>query len=400
LASSTTRPSPSPAALPYVPALDGLRAVAVLVVMAQHATWVTGGAVGVYVFFALSGYLITSLLLSEHRARGTIDLARFYRRRALRLLPVLVALVLVVTAYARWAPDPLRQERTLDDTPWVLAYGSNWARIYGEDGALGLYKHTWSLAVEEQFYLLWPLLLIAALAIHCRSRSVALVALLGVGLSLATRFSLPYGDDSYARIYNGLDTQGCFLLMGCCLAAVLHASSGNRSLRLLIRRVLGVLFWPMVAVLAASVWLIPHMTDSPALRLLAAALVVACTVVVGHVAVQGSAGVARVLSWRPLTEIGKRSYGLYVWHYPIFLVASHELDGSDWKRPVQFGLSLAAAWASYRYLEKPFLRLKARSDQRAQTGAERAHQAVERRTVERRADAAIHRCDVAVGLRR
>ena len=184
-----TVPSRDPAA-GYRPALDGIRAVAVMAVIAYHLgyRWAPGGFIGVDVFFVLSGYLITSLLLAEHARTGGIALAAFWFRRARRLLPALFAMLIVVAIWVGLSASPFEMPMRREDLFWTLFYGSNWHFVQsGQDyfaqyGSASPLRHTWSLAIEEQFYLLWPLMVVGALWIG-RRRPVILAWACVVGIA-------------------------------------------------------------------------------------------------------------------------------------------------------------------------------------------------------------------------
>ncbi|HEY1116399.1 MAG TPA: acyltransferase, partial [Acidimicrobiales bacterium] len=203
----------------YWPALDGMRGVAVLLVIAYHgerSLAPRGGAIGVTMFFTLSGFLITTLLLRERASTGRIGLGRFYWRRALRLLPALVTLVAVTSAYALVTDN---HERTLGAALPVLLYVGNWVRTLHDTEGLGLLEHTWSLSVEEQFYLVWPLAVLGAAALVSKARQAEAVLALAVGGSLASllwRLQLWDAEEprwSAARLYNGTDAVADQLLV-------------------------------------------------------------------------------------------------------------------------------------------------------------------------------------------
>ena len=214
-----------------------MRGVAVLLVVAYHgerSLMPRGGAIGVTMFFTLSGFLITTLLLRERASSGRIALGRFYWRRALRLLPALVTLVAVTSAYA-WITG--NQERTLDAALPVLLYFGNWMRTLRDSEGLGLLEHTWSLSVEEQFYLVWPLAVLAAAALVPKVRqaeAVLVLALAGSAASLLWRLQLWDPDEprwSAARLYNGTDAVADQLLVGAALAAALAIWDRNAARR-------------------------------------------------------------------------------------------------------------------------------------------------------------------------
>src|SRR5215470_7724441 len=246
--------------LAYRPGLDGLRALAVIGVFVYHSRidWLPGGFLGVDLFFVLSGYLITSLLLVEWEARNRIDLRRFWLRRARRLLPALVVVVLgALVLSAIFARGDLAHTRS--DTVSSLLYYTNWHLILANHsyfvlhGNPSLLQHLWSLAVEEQFYLIWPLLLVPGLVLLGRKRLPMLV-IAGIAASAALMWTLynPYGDPS--RVYFGTDTRA-LLLMGILLALVWPLIEG------LPRRALPLLELLGVAALVGTVLLFLRMQD-------------------------------------------------------------------------------------------------------------------------------------------
>lgn len=361
-----TRAAPS-----YVPGLDGLRGLAVLAVIGYHlglAYAPRGGAIGVTLFFTLSGYLITTLLLREVEASGGVRLGHFYARRALRLLPALLLVVTAVAVYALWWAPPEAAEKNLAVLPYVVFYAANWYRAFEGFDSLGLLEHTWTLAVEEQFYLLWPAVLLAIL-LYARSRPdwrrvLLLAALVGSVAPLLIRLALWDGiEASAARVLNGADTAADPLMMGCTLAVGIvlvdgldAAGRGARRLRLALR----VAVWPAGALLIADAVLRLDGRDPErvAITLLWGPTLIglAGTVVVGWTVLRSPA----LLSWRPLRAVGVVSYGLYLWHYPIIGMLREQRpgqwDGGD--QLLAVALSALAATLSYLLLERPVLRLK------------------------------------------
>lgn len=335
--------SDGPQRLGYRPALDGLRALSVLVVVVLHA-WpsiLPGGWVGVEVFFVLSGYLITALLLTEHDRTGTISLGRFYLRRVLRLLPALavtivIALVLSLTVRPDLAALTERQAIA------AALYVANWYVAAGHSG--GLLNHTWSLSLEEQFYLVWPVLLWGLLALG--GRRLALIgAVAGIGLIFVHRLSM-HSDALYFRT----DTRGDALLLGCAVALAERLGAFTH-VRAHIVTACAIVGGVLLALTAAT---IASMTNAPAdftiVDLAAAAVVVAVAVV--------PTALARPLSWSPLVWVGQRSYGIYLLHF----VVVGGLDRAPGLLTLMLAvpLSLLAAGVSYRYVERPFLRMKGR----------------------------------------
>src|ERR687893_4241 len=214
--------------LPYMPGLDGLRALAVIAVLLYHAglSWIPGGFLGVEVFFVISGYLITAMLLAEWRVRGRVDLKAFWLRRARRLLPALYLLLLVTLAYpVVFLPGEVAGLR--NDALAAFGYVTNWYLVFGQEsyfeavGRPSLLKHLWSLAVEEQFYLLWPPVLAVGLSVGAkrwRQRRVLIVALAGAVTSALLMVILYRPEADPSRIYFGTDTRATGLLLGAALA--------------------------------------------------------------------------------------------------------------------------------------------------------------------------------------
>jgi peptidoglycan/LPS O-acetylase OafA/YrhL len=358
---TATQPSVT---LRYQPALDGIRAIAVVAVMVCHAfPTVAGGGYGVDVFFCLSGFLITSLLLDEWRATGGVRLSYFWARRGLRLLPALFVMVAAVGLYAAFvAPAALRRE-TLGAIPSVLFYFANWRRAVGHR-SLGFLGPTWSLSVEEQFYVVWPLVALVVLR-QCRRPLPWLLGIAGAGIvsALVERLMIfGLSPNTNPLRLNGADTRADQLLAGCALAAACWGLSERG--RAVLRRGLALLFVPALALFAAVVRFTPEklprsvVLDAGMLTLVAAA----STVVVGHVALNAGGRAARVLGVGPLAGIGRISYGLYLWHFAVFWIVAVHLHLTDTTLRVVciFPAALAAALLSRIAVERPLLRLKDR----------------------------------------
>jgi peptidoglycan/LPS O-acetylase OafA/YrhL len=341
--------------LGYRPGLDGLRALAVAAVFVFHAriAWLPGGFLGVDLFFVLSGYLITSLLLVEWDARGQIDFRRFWRRRARRLLPAVVVVVLAALVLsAIFARDVL--SRTRGDAVSSLLYYTNWHLIAANSsyfvhmGRPSLLQHLWSLAVEEQFYLFWPLLLVPALVLLGRKR-LPLLVVAGITGSAALMWLLYDGGDP-SRVYYGTDTRAQELLVGILLAlAWPHVARIGRHVRLLDLVGLGALIGTLVIF-----WTVREF-DPRLYRggMLGYALVFA--VLIGAVA-HPQSRLGRALGIQPLRWVGERSYGIYLWHWPVIALMRPGVD-VPWTGPglvvAQAAIVLAAAALSYRFVEQP-----------------------------------------------
>jgi peptidoglycan/LPS O-acetylase OafA/YrhL len=331
--------------LGYRPALDGLRGIAVLLVMAGHFEVVgfrRGGIVGVTIFFALSGFLITALLAEEHERSGRARLGRFYLRRAYRLLPALVVFVAAASLYeaARGATDHLVRNAGAS-----LFYVANWVAI--DAGGFGKFGHVWSLSVEEQFYLLWPAVLLATLAVVKDTRRAAFVALAGAVACGAVRLALAESGSSFDRILFGTDTRGDALLLGCFIALLFV--SGTRWLAM-----------PSAAVGAALVVfaLVSTLDSTTKLAVLLAVMAVGSALLVAGLA---SAPRWPVLELPALVWVGRISYGLYLWHF-LFTTVAKQGDGIVRVASVTAAaaLTFAAAALSYRFVERPFLVRKQR----------------------------------------
>jgi peptidoglycan/LPS O-acetylase OafA/YrhL len=357
------RPPDASTRLPYLPGLDGLRAIAVISVLLYHGewTWALGGFLGVEVFFVISGYLITSLLLAEWRDRGSIDLRHFWLRRARRLLPALFTVVAVTSVVAVvFLPDEVASLR--GDVVSALTYVTNWFFVFAEQsyfeaiGRPSMVQHLWSLAVEEQFYLLWPLLFVGGMKLFGRTK-FAWLTVGGAFASAALMWVLYTPGADPSRVYYGTDTRASGLLIGCALAFVWSPWRLRQEVTTGARRLLNVLgFVALVALVQMLVG-----TDEFAstlyrggfLRLdLIAAIVIA-------VAVHPAAALGPVLGIAPLRWIGLRSYGIYLWHWPVFQLTRPEVDVSLTGVPLfalRVGITLVLAELSFRFIEAPIRR--------------------------------------------
>ena len=369
-------------ALPHLVGLDGLRAVAVIAVVLYHAdvVWLPGGFLGVDVFFVLSGFLITSLLLVELDRTGGIDFKNFYVRRARRLLPALFA-VLAVTAVlvATIAYDGAAGFRR--DLPGALFYFSNWLNIFTDTsyfefiGRPPMLKHLWSLAVEEQFYIFWPA--IALVAYRARgARAVGWVALAGAVLStLAMTVGSIVGDmpgsADPSRLYFGTDTHLMGVSVGAALAVLWRP---GRTSPVLARQARVVISAAGVAALLVLVLMFMNIGEFSTFLYRGGFLVVALVSAV-VVAAASHRGVpfGRWLGMRPMRWIGERSYGIYLWHWPLFLVTRPGVDipvDGALALALRVALLLGVAELSYRYLEMPIRRgVLKRTWQRFQEGS-------------------------------
>ena len=349
----------------YIPALDGLRAFAVLAVIAYHLgmQWAPGGLLGVTVFFVLSGYLITSLLLIEWDNTETINLPQFWLRRVRRLMPAIV-LVIVCTAALCALLDHSLLTKLRDDMWAALLWVTNWWYIFQDAsyfdalGAPSPLTHFWSLAIEEQFYLVWPVVLLVAHKTGVK-RTTMRNATLIVALLSALEMALLYNPlDDPSRVYYGTDTRAFSLLIGAWLAFVWpsHMLGAQKSVHLT-KQVRNVLDGVGIVALVALLGLIVFVDGfSPFLYRGGILLASVLTAVVIAVMVHPASLLGRFAGTKPLVWIGLRSYGIYLWHYPLFLLMNpRNFTGETpwWMYLVQVAVVFACAAFSYRFVENP-----------------------------------------------
>lgn len=360
--------------LPYLPGLDGLRALALIAVVLYHAdlSWLPGGFLGVEVFFVLSGYLITSLLLAEWNQHDHIDLRAFWLRRARRLLPAVYVLLLVTLGFAvLFLPGEVARLR---GDAAAFGYVTNWYLVLAHRSYFEMVgrppplEHLWSLAVEEQFYLIWPLLFAAGM-LRLRRRGMLIATIAGAAASTLLMAMLFRPDVDPSRLYYGTDTRAAELLAGAALAFVwepawLRGTAGGPASKLihwlseatrapLLLDVVG------IAALGALIWYFHWFGEyQPFLYQGGFALVALTTVLLIAVIVHPRARlVPRALSNKVMRWIGTRSYSLYLWHWPVFTITRPQLDV-----PLQgivllalrLVLTIILAEASYRWVETPF----------------------------------------------
>ena len=352
----------------YIPAIDGLRAVAVIAVMFYHLgfTWIPGGFLGVDLFFVISGYVITRLLLDSIEQSGGLDLRGFYIARARRLLPALVFMLVSTTiAIGIWAPDAIK--RLLIDTPFSLTGTMNWWLVvrhqdYFESiGRPPLLQHTWSLAVEAQFYLVWPLILYFILKQfgkkHIPLASLAIAAASGITLLLVS-FSLDASNASkVSHVYFGTDTHSIGLFLGAALAVSWIPQNFTKTVSRKAQDFIdGVGFLGFIGILAAFL-LIDE--NQPTLYKIAFPLAGLCGAAIIMSVVHPASRFAPVLQNPVFLWIGERSYAIYLWHWVIFQVTrpSVDLAGKEWALySLRILIVLALSDISLRYVELPIRR--------------------------------------------
>ncbi|WP_416972177.1 acyltransferase family protein [Streptomyces sp. 4F14] len=353
-----------PAPCPYLHGLDGVRALAVLLVVVYHAdpSWLPGGFLGVDVFFVLSGYLITNLLCAERHRTGRIDLLQFWLRRARRLLPALVTLLVTVTAVAAlWRPA--RIDASGRDILSALTFTNNWWQIsthasyFASFGPPPLFQHLWTLGVEEQFYLAWPLVVLGLLwaVPHAHARVRVAVVLAAAGTSLALMVLLHQTGEDTSRAYFGSDTHAFGLLLGAALALMVPpARTWKHRWAPRVCGAAGVVGWMVLWVLAGVI----H-SDSAHLYPWGFAAAAGAAGAVVLAAAQADSVFVTVMSASWLRWIGRRSYGIYLWHMPLIALAvpkGHTARDVPLNGLCAAALAVAVAAASYRWVEEPLRR--------------------------------------------
>ena len=370
----------------YIPALDGLRALAVGAVVLYHLGigWAQGGMIGVTVFFVLSGYLITRILLREFIRTRRIDLKNFWVRRTRRLLPLVVTVIVATAALCTVFNHVMLTKMRGDILPSLLFFNNWWQILHNVSyfNAVGdplPLTHFWSLAIEEQFYLVWPLLLIVVLRADIK-RKVARRGVFALAAVSALAMALLYNPAADpSRVYYGTDTRVFSLLLGAWLAfvsdrelsapAVFYKLEGLparvpavgavvRALPAPLRRapldllgILGMLGLALMVVLTNGYSAFPYYGGTLLCSLLAVAVIAACS--------RPESYLGRALACTPLVWLGQRSYGIYLWHYPLLLLMNPAADVTDkpwWILAIQVAIVVAASAISYRFIETPFRR--------------------------------------------
>ncbi|HUY46316.1 MAG TPA: acyltransferase family protein [Streptosporangiaceae bacterium] len=356
-------PEPVRSGQRYMPGLDGLRALAVLAVIAFHEQlgWAPGGLLGVGVFFTLSGYLITDLLLGQWSAHGRLNLGDFWLRRARRLLPALFVMLAVVTAWVT-VVSPSRLASLRGAVAAAATYSSNWYYIAAHSSYFSRFAppapfdHLWSLAVEEQFYLVWPwLLLLGVCCLRGRRASavrwLALPTLALAAASAAAMLVLYHPGLDPTRVYEGSDTRACGLLIGAALAMVWPSrrQAGPARWTRLVLDGAGV---AGLAVIGLMIWRVGQYSPF----IYRGGLVVLSVATAGVVAAAACPGslVGLALGWQPLRWIGVRSYGIYLWHFPVIVLTSPANSAENLPRAaLQVAASIGLAALSWRFVEEP-----------------------------------------------
>ena len=349
----------------YIPAIDGLRAIAVLAVLAYHLTlpWWPGGFLGVDLFFVISGYVITRLILDSIERSSALDLRKFYRSRFRRLFPALLFMIISTTLFISvWAPETIK--RFLNDTPYALTGLMNWALISREQdyfstiGRPPLLQHTWSLAVEIQFYLIWPLVLLFVLRFFGK-KAIPKFALIFALLSGSLLFLYSAKIDaqsqsSVSHVYFGSDTHSIGLFLGAALAVRWIPKNFSAEIKPGARNFIdGFGLFALLGLLSLFLFV---KESNQTLYTIAFPL----TALFGSMALMSlihpASSLARYITIKPLMWIGERSYGIYLWHWVVFQVTRPSVDlvGEEWALySLRILIVFALADISYRWVEVP-----------------------------------------------
>lgn len=356
-----------PENIAYVPSLDGLRTIAVGMVIAFHLSVPRMGLgfAGVDVFFVLSGYLITAGLLRDTIKHGRPQFAKFWQRRFRRLLPAATLILLLVLIYATFFMPLFRKAAASWDIFWTVLYLGNWRFMgansyFASDGTPSLLLHMWSLAVEEQFYFFWPVLigLIAYLAAKFGGRRSRVVAIIGVVCALlivisAVLLMMLYDPAAPDRAYMGTDTKAFEPLMGA-LLAIAMTNAAVRTFFFRHHRIIAAVG------IVAAVAVLPFLAGPSAFYFHGGAVIlsIGVTLLIGALVVSPPTMLSGFLAWGPMAYLGQISYGLYLWHWPwsVWLDVAHQEEFRMLRAPVALALTLICAVLSYHFVEEPIRR--------------------------------------------
>jgi len=351
----------------YIHSVDGLRAVAVIAVLLYHLgiDWIPGGFLGVDLFFVISGYVITGLILDSIEKSGGLDLRAFYLSRIRRLVPALIAMVVLTTLYIGvYAPETVR--RFLNDLPFVFTGTMNWALVNREQdyfeviGRPPLLQHTWSLAVEAQFYLAWPLVLLFVLR-YFGKKNISFVALaiaLASGIALFIySVQIDIKESAVSHVYFGTDTHSIGLFLGAALAVSWKPQNLTKEITKRAQDFVDLIgVFGFLGLLSAFLFI---NESDPTLYRIAFPLTAlfGCATLIS--VIHPASRFAPILSTRPALWIGERSYGIYLWHWIVFQLTRPSIDlvGDDWALySLRVLIVFALADISYRYIETPVRR--------------------------------------------
>jgi peptidoglycan/LPS O-acetylase OafA/YrhL len=354
--------SAAPHRTPVRREIQALRAVAIGSVVLYHS-WpgiAPGGQVGVDVFFVVSGFLITGMLVREALATGTISTGRFYLRRARRLLPSAVIVLAFCVVMTAWLRTPREQRRFLGEIIASALYSQNWVQLFG-DGATTPMQHFWSLSVEEQFYLVWPALVLLAVGLAGRfgwDQTRVMVLVLGLVTLLSLGYCVWQTGQDHAAAYYSTFARGWEFGAGGLLAL---APQAERMLRPQLRAALS---WTGLAAILVSVLIVADQHTFPGI---VAAVPVVGTAMVIWAGLSGTAwGPDRILEFGPVQWLGGVSYALYLWHWPVLAFAPFAtgVPSQSWFMVILLAAAVTLAWATTHWIERP-IRAAARSSSSA-----------------------------------
>lgn len=345
----------------YISGLDGLRAISVLAVILYHLhiEWIDGGFLGVTVFFVLSGYLITDLLVNEYERNGRIDFKTFWIKRFRRLLPALIIMLIIIaswiTLFQRSFLVGLREEILA-----AFVYISNWYYVFQEHSYFTKFappsplQHMWSLAVEEQFYIVWPVLMLLALKFIPSKGKIAIAILLLSFISAEAMAFMFTPDEDPSRIYFGTDTRAFSILLGAALAIVWPSARLSANVTTELRKTLNIA--GIVSLIALIVMMIFIQEDGTFLYYGGMYLASAVTAILIAVIVHPASSIGKIFSFKPLLWIGVRSYGIYIWHFPIIVllgiaVKTETISGA--KIVLALLLTFVLSALSFHFVEEP-----------------------------------------------
>ena len=344
--------------LAYVPELDGLRGIAIIFVMLFHFEFpfFEGGFIGVDVFFVLSGFLITSLLIQEFDRIDHINLRYFYVRRVLRLGPALICLLVIFCCISFMVLDREEAIDNLIDALISLIYFSNWARAFMLHPP-DFVGHTWSLSIEEQFYILWPISLLILLRLIKDRRYIAITTFVIALCAWCLRAYLAVNQTPVERLYNGLDTRADALMIGCALGVLVSSKLISENIKKRLSKLLIIIApFSMMGLFAFAIfgrWQGPvmYLYGFFMVEIFTAVLIIDCLIVNQSI-------IRRFLKIKWLVWIGSVSYGLYLWHYPIYRMLSAMGFSPFIVIVIGILMTFAIAACSYYLLEKPILKFK------------------------------------------
>lgn len=345
----------------YISGLDGLRAISVLAVILYHLhiDWIDGGFLGVTVFFVLSGYLITDILVNEFERNGKIDFKKFWIKRFRRLLPALIIMLVFIaswiTLFQRSFLVGLREEILA-----AFVYVSNWYYVFQEHSYFTKFappsplQHMWSLAVEEQFYIVWPILMLLALKFIPSKGKIAVFILLLSFISAEAMAFMFTPDIDPSRVYFGTDTRAFSLLLGAALAMVWPSAKLSNNVTSELRKTLNIT--GLVSLVALIVMMVFIQEDGTFLYYGGMYLASAVTAVLIAVIVHPASSIGKLFSFKPLLWIGVRSYGIYIWHFPIIVllgiaVKTETISGT--KIVIALLLTFILSSLSWHFVEEP-----------------------------------------------